>query len=120
MPCPCQSWRVAGFTHRFPNHYPTSGRSLYGGVARDLRGLVTNLLFLLLTAGAERRGSTVPTLRLRRGLSVGYKLINGHFPSGHHSCVLIDLGFYWLDYLGGGVRHFNKHVDFAALRYMLR
>ena len=81
--------------------------------------MVTNTLFLLRTIGARGRGSMVLALRLGQGLSAEYEPINIHLPSGHHSCVLIGLGFYWLGYLGRGVRHFNGHMDFAALRYTL-
>ena len=60
----------------------------------------------------------VLALRLGRGLRVRYETVNNHLPSGHHICVLIYPGFYWLGYLGGGVWCFNKHVDFAAKGYM--
>ena len=32
---------------------------------------------------------------------------------------MIVLSCFWLGYLGEGVRHFNRHVDFSALRYAL-
>ena len=55
--------------------------------------MVTNLLFLLRTADSRGRGSTVPTLRLGRGLCAGYEPINDHLSFGHHDFVLIGLGF---------------------------
>ena len=77
------------------------------------------MLFLLRTTNTRGRESMVPALRLGRGLSAGYEPVNGHLPSGHHSCVLIGLSFYWFGYLGRGIRHFNGHMEFVALRYTL-
>ena len=76
--------------------------------------MITNPLFLLRTTSNRGKGSTVPTLRLGRGLKAGYETVNNHLPSGHHVYVLIGLGFYWFSYLGGGIWCLNRHVDFAA------
>ena len=61
----------------------------------------------------------VPALRLGHRISAGQELVNGHFSPSHHNYVLVDLGYFWLGYVGGGVKLFNEHVDFAALRYTL-
>ena len=52
-------------------------------------------------------------------MSIWQEPVNGHFSLGHHSCVLVSLDYFWLGYVGEGVKLFNGHVDFAALRYML-
>ena len=61
----------------------------------------------------------VPTLRPSRGMSARQESANNHFLPDHHCCILVGLGCLWLGYVGGGVKLFNKYVDFAALRYML-
>ena len=64
--------------------------------------MITNLLFLSGTIGGRGRGSTVPTLRLDRGLCAGYELVNGHLSSCHHSFVLIFFFFSRLGCLSWG------------------
>ena len=103
MPRPYYPWQV-------PENHPTvlgslslPGKESLRNITGDFGGLVTNLLFLLRTSGGKGRGSMVPALRLGRGLSAGYKSINGHLPSGHHSCILIGFGFYWVGYFVGGI-----------------
>jgi len=70
-------------------------------------------------ASTQGRGSTVPALRLGHRISVGQELVNDHFLPSHHSYVLVSLGYFWLGYVGGGIKLFNEHVDFAALRCTL-
>ena len=103
MPRPYYPWHVVGNHPTVLGSLSLPRKESLRNITGDFGGLVTNPLFLLRTAGGKGRGSMVPTLRLGRGLSAGYKSINDHLPSSHHSCILIGLGFYWLGYLFGGI-----------------
>jgi len=104
-----------GIAHRFLDHNPSLRRCLCRSITGDFGRLVTNPLFLLRMAGDKGRGSMIPSLRLGWRLRAEYKMVNSHLPSGHYICILISLGFYWLNYLGGGIWRFNRHVDFMVI-----
>ena len=97
-----------------------SRRGLGGSIARNLRRLIDDTLFLFCMASRRRRGNPIfvlRLLRLSRKTCTEQEPVNSHRLPGHHFYALVGLGCFWLGYSGWGFKLFDRHMDFMALRH---